>query len=182
MRVIVYGEAVRVGGHLLAVDLGETDRAAVTARLADPRPQSRGRLEVVLGDFLAERRPDVLHCHLPNDHLIGGKAVRRAGPPLIPIVRSLYDGEPPALTRRTRLTLGGMTQRLVCLSQGVADFMREQAPDYGFDATIVRHLPPPIDTDARRIPAEPSKPGPFDDGDEEAVPLDAAAPSELPDG
>ena len=105
-----------------------------------------------LGDFLAERRPDVLHCHLPNDHLIGGKAVRRAGPPTIPIVRSLYDGEPPPLSRRTRLTLGGMTQRLVCLSRGVADFLREHAADYGFDGEIVRHLPPPIDT-ARFDPA-----------------------------
>ena len=42
--------------------------------------------------------------------------------------------------------------------------------------------PPPIDTEARAIPVEPSKPGPFDDGDEEQVPLDAAAPAQLPDG
>lgn len=42
--------------------------------------------------------------------------------------------------------------------------------------------PPPIDPEARAIPAEPSKPGPFDDGDEEQRALDAAAPAELPDG
>ncbi|MEE4201167.1 hypothetical protein [Erythrobacter sp.] len=34
--------------------------------------------------------------------------------------------------------------------------------------------PPPIDTAERAIPAEPSKPGPFDDGDEEPMPLSAA--------
>jgi len=42
---------------------------------------------------------------------------------------------------------------------------------------------PPIDEDARAIPAEPSKPGPFDDGDDVQVPIDAAPPAESgPDG
>ncbi|WP_234033192.1 hypothetical protein [Erythrobacter rubeus] len=40
--------------------------------------------------------------------------------------------------------------------------------------------PPPIDQEARQIPAEPSKEGPFDDGDEELVPLDATPPAESP--
>ena len=40
--------------------------------------------------------------------------------------------------------------------------------------------PPPIDSEARQIPAEPSKEGPFDDGDEEQVPLDAAPPAQGP--
>ncbi len=42
--------------------------------------------------------------------------------------------------------------------------------------------PPPLNPDARAIPAEPSKPGPFDDGDDEQRDLDAAAPGALPDG
>ena len=41
--------------------------------------------------------------------------------------------------------------------------------------------PPEVDQEAREIPAEPSKPGPFDDDSEEQVPLDGAAPPELPD-
>ncbi|WP_291133811.1 hypothetical protein [Erythrobacter sp.] len=40
--------------------------------------------------------------------------------------------------------------------------------------------PPPVDTAERQPPIEPSKPGPFDDGDEEQVPLDAIQPGELP--
>ena len=40
--------------------------------------------------------------------------------------------------------------------------------------------PPPIDTEARQPPAEPEKQGPFDDGDEEQVPLDAIPPAEAP--
>jgi len=42
--------------------------------------------------------------------------------------------------------------------------------------------PPPIDMAERQPPVEPSKPGPFDDGDEEQVPLDAIQPGELPPG
>jgi glycosyltransferase involved in cell wall biosynthesis len=100
-----------------------------------------------LADYLRERRPDLLHCHLPNDHLIGGKAAQRVAPPPLPIVRSLYDGEPPPVTRRARLTLGDMTDRLVCLSAEVAEFMRGNASDYGLDPAKVVHLPPPIDTE-----------------------------------
>jgi len=42
--------------------------------------------------------------------------------------------------------------------------------------------PPAINTDARQPPVEPSKPGPFDDGDEQQVPLDAIPPAESPLG
>jgi hypothetical protein len=41
--------------------------------------------------------------------------------------------------------------------------------------------PPPIDMEERAIPAEASKPGPFDDGDEEPIPLDAAPPADAND-
>ncbi|MEE4204744.1 MAG: hypothetical protein V2I39_00535 [Erythrobacter sp.] len=40
--------------------------------------------------------------------------------------------------------------------------------------------PPPVDMADRQPPVEPSKPGPFDDGSEEQVPLDAIQPGELP--
>lgn len=40
--------------------------------------------------------------------------------------------------------------------------------------------PPAIDSEARQPPVDPSKPGPFDDGDEEPVPLDATPPAESP--
>jgi len=40
--------------------------------------------------------------------------------------------------------------------------------------------PPPLDRGERMPPAEPSKPGPFDDGDEEQRALDAIPPAEQP--
>ncbi|MGB3710934.1 MAG: hypothetical protein WA985_04535 [Erythrobacter sp.] len=55
---------------------------------------------------------------------------------------------------------------------------RDAPVDGEVDPTLT---PPPIDPAARAIPDEPSKPGPFDDGDEEQRALDAAAPAELPD-
>lgn len=41
--------------------------------------------------LLVEQGPfDLVHCHLPNDHLIGGLAARLAG---IPVARTFYDGQ-----------------------------------------------------------------------------------------
>ena len=40
--------------------------------------------------------------------------------------------------------------------------------------------PPPLDREERMPPAEPSKPGPFDDGDEEQRALDGIAPADQP--
>ena len=97
-----------------------------------------------LGEHLRREPPDVLHCHLPNDHLLGGWAARRAGRP-IPLVRTLYDGEPPEPGMRARLTLGRMCARVVCLSSRVAEALRERAPSYGLEPERVVHLPPPID-------------------------------------
>ena len=97
-----------------------------------------------LGEHLRRDPPDVLQCHLPNDHLLGGWAARRAGRPL-PVVRTLYDGEPPEPGMRTRLTLGRMSARVVCLSSAVAEALRARAGSYGLDPGRVLHLPPPID-------------------------------------
>ncbi|MCA8922642.1 MAG: glycosyltransferase family 4 protein [Planctomycetes bacterium] len=109
-----------------------------------------------LASYLRETPPDVVHCHLPNDHLLAGYAIRKAGG-RIPLVRSLYDGEPPEPTRRTRKTLGGMTARLVCLSAQVADALRTRAADYALDPARVVALPPPIDVErfdpARGVPS-----------------------------
>lgn len=97
-----------------------------------------------LADHLRRDPPDVLHCHLPNDHLLGGWAARRAGG-AIPVVRTLYDGEPPEPGMRARLTLGRMTSRLVCLSSRVAESIRARAGEYGLEPERVVHLAAPID-------------------------------------
>ena len=57
-----------------------------------------------LKKLMAKTKPEVVHCHLPNDQRIAAPAAKELG---IPIVRSLYDGEPPAVDGDTRDQLRG---------------------------------------------------------------------------
>jgi glycosyltransferase involved in cell wall biosynthesis len=86
--------------------------------------------------------PDLIHCHLPADHLVAGLAARALR---IPLVRTLYDGEPPRPTPRRRYAWSKLTERLLCMSQSVADAVRERSGDYGIDPARVLHVHPPID-------------------------------------
>lgn len=52
--------------------------------------------------WMKKHRPDVIHCHLPNDHRIARGAAQGLG---IPIVRSLYDGDPPPVSSDTKALL-----------------------------------------------------------------------------
>lgn len=97
-----------------------------------------------LAAFLRQDRPDLVHCHLRNDHLVANLASRRRGVG-VPIVRTLYDGAPPAPGFRARLTLGGMTARVVCMSEAVAGALRARAPEYGLVPERIAWLEPPID-------------------------------------
>lgn len=108
-----------------------------------------------LAAYLRADPPSVIHCHLPGDHLVAGYAVRKLEQ-RIPIVRTLYDGEVPEPTFRTRATLGTMTQVLICHSQGVASALRQRCGDYsGLTPDVIRVVPPPIDTTR----FDPSRPG-----------------------
>lgn len=105
-----------------------------------------------LARHFAAEPPDVLHAHLPNDHLLATWARARAGKSF-PIVRTVYDGEPPRPSWRTRATLGHAAA-VVCLSQEVARAIRESAAAHRLDAARVRFLEPPIDAE-RFDPARP---------------------------
>jgi len=54
--------------------------------------------------LLKKQKPELIHCHLPNDQRIAADAAKGLG---IPIVRSLYDGDPPALDTDHRAQLTG---------------------------------------------------------------------------
>src|SRR5690606_37659325 len=51
--------------------------------------------------ILAQQRFDLLHCHLPGDHLLATIACRRL-PHKPPIVRTLYEPTPPPRGWRER--------------------------------------------------------------------------------
>jgi glycosyltransferase involved in cell wall biosynthesis len=62
-------------------------------RLGKHRHPIYDRLDrIALKKFLKKLKPDLVHCHLPNDQRIAGPAAKELG---IPVVRSLYDGDPP---------------------------------------------------------------------------------------
>lgn len=99
-----------------------------------------------LAAFLRRDRPDVLHCHLRNDHLVASLATGRAGA-AVPVVRTLYDSAPPPPGYRARLTFGGATRRIVCMSRQVADELGARAAEYGIRPEAVQALDPPIDVE-----------------------------------
>jgi len=99
-----------------------------------------------LASSLRADPPSLIHCHLPADHLVAGYAVRKLKRP-VPLLRTLYDGEPPEPTYRTRTTLGAMTDLLVCHSQQVAGELSRRAREYGgLVPSAIRVVAPPIDT------------------------------------
>jgi glycosyltransferase involved in cell wall biosynthesis len=64
-------------------------------------------------------RPDVVHCHLPNDHRIAWGAVKgiKSRPR---IVRSLHDGEIPKVDSDFRTLMGPASDAVLCVSRTVA--------------------------------------------------------------
>lgn len=111
-----------------------------------------------LGAHLAGSRYDLLHCHLPNDHLVAASATRHAGV-ATPIVRTIYDDAPPEPTRRTRWTLA-TAARLLVLSRATAEGLRQRAAEFGIEPARVLDLDPPIDVER----FDPARVAPREDG------------------
>ncbi|RJP24578.1 MAG: glycosyltransferase family 1 protein [Candidatus Abyssobacteria bacterium SURF_5] len=69
-----------------------------------------------LPSFLQDARIDMVHAHLDNDHLIGGRAARKANRNLL-VVRSSYSGEGMKSSLRGRYLLHECTDGLVVASE-----------------------------------------------------------------
>lgn len=99
-----------------------------------------------LARYLETEGVGIVHCHLPNDHLIASLArqrLERRGR-RVPIVRTVYDGDPPRVDWRLRRTLGGATDHAICFSSRVRDGLLAGLP--GLDPASVSVLEAPIDT------------------------------------
>lgn len=70
-----------------------------------------------LRTLLRKLKPDLVHCHLPNDQRIAAGASEGLG---IPIVRSLYDGDPPPVDKDHRAQIEGASGVIV-----ISDRMRD---------------------------------------------------------
>jgi glycosyltransferase involved in cell wall biosynthesis len=60
--------------------------------------------------LLRKLKPDLVHCHLPNDQRIAAGASEGLG---IPIVRSVYDGDPPPVDKDHRAQISGASGVIV---------------------------------------------------------------------
>ncbi len=96
-----------------------------------------------LARWLADLRPDVLHCHTTNDHLVGGAAAARCGLHL-PVVRSLYDGEVPGGGWRNRRVFSRRTSFLLAASERVR---RETAARFGLPPERTLRVEGAVDLD-----------------------------------
>ncbi len=97
-----------------------------------------------LARYLAGNPADILHCHLPNDHLVSGFALRLLKAP-IPIIRTIYDGEPVPVDWRTKKNLGENCAGALCFSTEVRDQLMNG--EFDLRPERIKNVSPPIDTD-----------------------------------
>lgn len=102
--VFAQGSFVHPGGeHRIAEELDRWRVPVVTGL----ELRKHFHLASLLGDVAALRRiverdrVDLIHCHLPADHLLAALAVRKLRRPPV-LVRTLYDQEPPRRLLRER--------------------------------------------------------------------------------
>ncbi len=105
----------------------------------------------LVAEHVAAERIDVLHAHLPNDHRIAARAAARLAERVpVRLVRTSYEAEGPAPTRRARAALRSTDALLVISSAAEA----AAALRLGFPRDRTWRIEAPVDT-ARFDPARP---------------------------
>lgn len=100
-----------------------------------------------LRGMLARDPVDVVHAHLPGDHLIAALALRRFGPGRPLLVRSLYDAEAPKRGWRERLAFGE-TDSVVAPTERCA---RSVAEAFDLEPERVLYQDPPTESYRTRM-------------------------------
>jgi len=95
-----------------------------------------GKLRELMRDF----NPDIIHCHMPNAHLLGSMARGRSGPPFL--VRGCYDPDGPKSDLRSRFLYKRYTDGLVVISDTAKDNAMRR---YGFPSHAILVAEPGID-------------------------------------
>ncbi len=75
-----------------------------------------------LGAYIKTNRFDIVHCHLPNDHLIAGLAIRLSFSRTA-LVRTCYDGEKVKSGLRGRFLFGFATDALLVISEAARNYI-----------------------------------------------------------
>lgn len=93
-------------------------------------PIDRRALKGVIQDL----RPDLVHCHLNNDHRLALGAVGSLG---IPIVRSIHDGDPPRVNRDSTALYRKGCRGLITISERMREAMLSRFPRDAATCTVV---------------------------------------------
>ncbi len=78
-----------------------------------------------LRGLVKEQRVDLVHCHLNNDHRLALGATRGLS---VPVVRSLYDGDPPRADRDSRTLYSNATRGLYVISERMREAVAQRFP------------------------------------------------------
>jgi glycosyltransferase involved in cell wall biosynthesis len=91
--------------------------------------------------ILADRKPDLVHCNLANDHRIAWGAAKgtKARPR---IVRTLHEGELPKVDSDFRALVGPASDAVLCVSRAVAEALPGKT---GVPPEKVLHLEAAVD-------------------------------------
>jgi glycosyltransferase involved in cell wall biosynthesis len=96
-----------------------------------------------LPSFLRENEVRIIHTHLDNDHLVGGRASRNAGGNIL-VVRSSYAGEGMKSTFRTQYLLSKLTDGLIVHSESAR---RQIIENFDFPEERIWVVPGAVDVD-----------------------------------
>lgn len=119
-----------------------------------------------LARYIKASRPDVIHTHMTNDHLLAGIVAKMASPK-IPVLRTSYEGEGLRPGLRNRFLLWAFTSGLIAVSERARE---RDMTDFGFPKERLWKIEVGVDT-GRFDPAmaQPHLRGSWGIGTEEIV-------------
>lgn len=92
--------------------------------------------------FLNNNRVDIVHTHLDNDHLVGGRSSRKANDRIV-VIRSCYSGDGLQPTLRNQYAVNRLTDGIIVASESARDGILKR---YDFPEDRIWHVPGAIDT------------------------------------
>ena len=96
-----------------------------------------------LPEFLRKSGVDIVHAHLDNDHLVGGRSSRKTGGNIV-VVRSCYSGEGLKPTMRNQYSISRLTDGLIVASESARTSI---VGEYAFPEERIWVIPGAVDID-----------------------------------